>query len=83
MRLQNKVIIITGSTTGIGKAIAMRCAEEGAYVIIHGLEQDWGNQVIAEIGKDKAALHIEDVSQDGAAQRLADAAIKKLENLMQ
>jgi len=46
MRLQNKVIIITGSTTGIGKAIAMRSVSEGAYVIIHGLEQDWGNQVI-------------------------------------
>ena len=25
MRLQNKVIIVTGSTTGIGKAIAIRC----------------------------------------------------------
>ena len=81
MRLQNKVIIITGSTTGIGKAIAMRCAEEGAYVVIHGLEQDWGNQVIAEIGKDKAALHIEDISQDGSAQRLADAAIKNFGKL--
>ncbi len=75
MRLQNKVIIITGSTTGIGKAIAMRCVEEGAYVVIHGLEQDWGNQVIAEIGKDKAALRVEDISQESAPQDV-DAAIK-------
>ena len=41
MRLQNKVIIVTGSTTGIGKAIAKTCAEEGANLIIHGLEEDW------------------------------------------
>ncbi len=81
MRLQNKVIIITGSTTGIGKAIALRCVTEGASVVIHGLEQDWGKEVIAEIGKDKAALHIEDISQDGFAQRLADTAIKNFGKL--
>jgi NAD(P)-dependent dehydrogenase (short-subunit alcohol dehydrogenase family) len=50
MRLQNKVIIVTGSTTGIGKAIALRCAEEGARIVIHGLEQDRGEAVVTEIG---------------------------------
>jgi len=76
MRLQNKVIIITGSTTGIGKAIALRCVAEGAKVIIHGLEEDWGISVVAEIGKEKAALHIEDITTDGAPERLVDIAIK-------
>ena len=46
MRLQNKVIIVTGSTTGIGKAIALRCVAEGARVIIHGLEEEWGKSVV-------------------------------------
>ncbi len=81
MRLQNKVIIVTGSTTGIGKAIALRCAEEGASIIIHGLEKDWGEAVVAEIGNDKAALHIEDITIEGAAQRLVDAAIKNFGKL--
>jgi len=76
MRLQNKVIIITGSTTGIGKAIALRCVAEGAKVIIHGLEEDWGLSVVVEIGKEKAALHIEDITNDGAPERLVDVAIK-------
>jgi NAD(P)-dependent dehydrogenase (short-subunit alcohol dehydrogenase family) len=76
MRLQNKVIIITGSTTGIGKAIALRCVAEGAKVIIHGLEEDWGISVVAEIGKEKAALHIEDITNDGAPEHLVDVAIK-------
>ncbi len=39
MRLKDKVIIVTGSTTGIGKAIAIRCVKEGARVVIHGLEE--------------------------------------------
>ncbi len=76
MRLKNKVIIVTGSTTGIGKAIAIRCAEEGASVIIHGLERDWGENVINEIGHDKAALLIEDITVDGAPQLLIDLALK-------
>jgi NAD(P)-dependent dehydrogenase (short-subunit alcohol dehydrogenase family) len=81
MRLQNKVIIVTGSTTGIGKAIAHRCVEEGSCVIIHGLEQDWGEAVVAEIGKDRAVLHIENITDDGAPQRLVDAAIKNFGKL--
>ena len=75
MRLQNKVIIITGSCTGIGKAIAQRCVAEGARVVIHGLEKEWGEAVVAELGKDKAVLLIEDISKEGAPQRLVDIAV--------
>src|SRR6185312_15866912 len=75
MRLKDKVIIVTGSTTGIGKAIAIRCVKEGARVVIHGLEENWGREVIAELGEDKAVLHIEDISVEGAAERLVDLAI--------
>ncbi len=81
MRLQNKVIIITGSTTGIGKAIALRCVAEGASVVIHGLEEDWGKSVVNELGKDKARLHIEDISQDGAPGRLVDLAVQSFGKL--
>ncbi len=75
MRLQDKVIIITGSTTGIGKAIALRCVAEGALVVIHGLEQDLGDSVLKTIGNEKAALHIEDITVKGSPQRLVDKAL--------
>jgi NAD(P)-dependent dehydrogenase (short-subunit alcohol dehydrogenase family) len=75
MRLKNKVIIVTGSTTGIGKAIALRCAAEGAYVVVHGLEEDWGNSVVEEIGKDRAFLHIQDLVREGAPEKLVAAAV--------
>ena len=48
MRLQNKVIIITGSCTGIGKAIARRCVAEGAKVVVHGLDQAPGEALVAD-----------------------------------
>ena len=75
MRLLDKVIIVTGSTTGIGRAIAQRCVEEGARVVIHGLEEDWGTEVVTGLGHDKAVLHVEDISQEGAPARLVDRAL--------
>ncbi len=76
MRLKDKVIIITGSTTGIGKAIAIRCVAEGAKVVINGRNRQAGEAVVKGLGSDKAVLHIEDISDPGAPQRLIDVALK-------
>ena len=76
MRLQDKVIIVTGSATGIGKAIAQRCVAEGARVVIHGLEADLAAEVVAELGADRAVAHVEDLTADGCPQRLVDLAVK-------
>jgi NAD(P)-dependent dehydrogenase (short-subunit alcohol dehydrogenase family) len=74
MRLKEKVIIVTGSTTGIGEAIARRCAAEGARVLVHGRERARGAALVAELG-DTAALHIDDLSDPAAAQRIVAAAL--------
>jgi NAD(P)-dependent dehydrogenase (short-subunit alcohol dehydrogenase family) len=70
MRLQGKVVIVTGSCTGIGKAIAQRCVGEGARVLIHGLERELGEAVVQELGAEKAVLQIEDLTVVGAPERL-------------
>ncbi len=75
MRLRDKVIIITGSTTGIGKAIALRCVAEGAKVMIHGLEEDFAKEVFAAIPAGKAVMHIEDLASEGVADNLVNATI--------
>lgn len=83
MRLKDKVIIITGSTTGIGEAIARRCVVEGARVLLHGRDQARGEQLVAELGT--AALHLDDLADPAAPQRLVDAALNafgKLDGLV-
>ncbi len=75
MRLENKVILVTGSCTGIGRAIARRCAAEGAKVLIHGLEPDLGEELLAELGDGRAALCIEDLTNEGAAGKLVSRAV--------
>jgi NAD(P)-dependent dehydrogenase (short-subunit alcohol dehydrogenase family) len=49
LNLQNKVALVTGSTAGIGYAIAEALAAEGTNVIINGRSQDSVNRAIAEL----------------------------------
>lgn len=81
MRLKNKVVLVTGSCTGIGKAIAIQCVKEGARVVIHGLERDLGEEVVTEIGADHAALHIEDLANEGCPARLVAFSLERFGRL--
>jgi len=49
MRLDNKVALITGGTSGIGRATALLFAQEGAKVAITGRNEARGQQVVNEI----------------------------------
>lgn len=49
MSLKNKVIVITGGTKGLGKALSLRCASLGAKVVIAGRNEQDGNYIVNEI----------------------------------
>ena len=74
MRLKDKVIIITGATSGIGKALAVAAVNEGAKVLAHGIDQSSGEKVVENLGKN-AALCIADLSDPSTQKKIADAAI--------
>jgi len=53
MRLLDKVVIITGSTSGIGRAAAILFAKNGAKVVVVGRDESRGNEVVKEIISNK------------------------------
>jgi NAD(P)-dependent dehydrogenase (short-subunit alcohol dehydrogenase family) len=75
MRLKGKILIVTGSATGIGKAIAKRCVAEGARVVVHDRDRAGAEAVVMELGADHAVAHIEDLTAEGFAPRLVARAV--------
>src|SRR6202045_4770219 len=55
-RLEGKIAVITGGSSGIGLATAKRFVEEGAYVFITGRRQAELDKAAAEIGKNVTAI---------------------------
>jgi meso-butanediol dehydrogenase / (S,S)-butanediol dehydrogenase / diacetyl reductase len=49
MQLENKIVGVTGAGTGIGRAICMALAAEGASVAVTDINQDWAGRVADEI----------------------------------
>ena len=74
MRLAGKSILVTGSTTGVGEAMARGFVAEGARVLVHGLEPDLGRNVVRDLG-DSAALHVDDLADPAAPGRLVSAVL--------
>ena len=77
--LEGKVALITGSTKGIGKAIATRMAEQGAKVVISSRNQDLCDEVAAEIkGTGGAAIAIS--CNINYKEQLENLVLQKLNN---
>jgi NAD(P)-dependent dehydrogenase (short-subunit alcohol dehydrogenase family) len=62
----NKIVLVTGGTSGIGKATALAFAEAGAKVVFTGRREKEGAEVVAEVAKNggTAAFVRADVSKD-------------------
>jgi len=78
-RVQDKACIVTGAGSGIGKATALRLAEEGGKVVVSDINLDSSKKVAEEIvSKGQTAIAVKtDVSNDKEAQELIDKCVKE------
>lgn len=77
--LQNKVAIVTGGGSGIGKAVSLLYAEEGAKVVVSDISEENGNAVVDEIKKNNGeAFFVKaDTSSAEDNQKLVEQTVAK------
>jgi NAD(P)-dependent dehydrogenase (short-subunit alcohol dehydrogenase family) len=78
MRLQDETVFVTGAGSGIGRATARRCAEEGATVVVTDVDVEGGKETVDRIaesdGPGGAVFHELDVTDAAAVEATVEAA---------
>jgi NAD(P)-dependent dehydrogenase (short-subunit alcohol dehydrogenase family) len=83
MRLKDKVAIVTGIGAGIGEAIAIRFAEEGARQVLNDINEPNARATLEKVQKagGEARLVVGDISKEETGQRLAQTAVESFGKL--
>src|SRR6202171_2139646 len=81
--MDKPVVLITGGLTGIGRAIALAFAQEGARVVISGRRDDAGQALVAELRTLGAAAEFvrADVRHEDDVRNLVDKAVERFGRL--
>ncbi|MGQ9546249.1 MAG: SDR family oxidoreductase [Dehalococcoidia bacterium] len=83
MKLQNKVAVVTGAASGIGKAIALLFAKEGASLVVADINLEILNKVVTEIKEagGAATAVMADVAKERDIQNMIDTAVNTYKTL--
>ncbi len=75
MRLQDKVAVVTGAGSGIGRATAGRFEDEGAKLVLNDIDESYLRELADSLGSGHRTV-VGDVAQEETAARLAATAVE-------
>lgn len=81
---QRRVILVTGSTGGLGREVARRLAARGAHVIVHGRNRDRGLALVAEIeeeGRGAASFYAADLANLDHVREFGETILRDFQRL--
>lgn len=76
MRMKDKVVLVTGGAAGIGKATALRFAEEGAKTVICDVNEAAGQEMLKELGADASFYKVNVANREEVQKWVDDVASK-------
>lgn len=82
--MKGKVVLVTGSTDGLGRELALRLAARGAQVIVHGRNKERGQAVVDEItkaGRGSARFYAADFASLDEVRGLAQQVLRDYDRL--
>lgn len=77
MQVKDKVVVITGGASGLGRATAGYLVERGAKVVLFDLNAEAGAEAVADLGEDKAFFFATDVTSENSVRDAVDSAMEK------
>lgn len=77
--LEDKVVLVTGASQGLGKALALACADEGTKVVVNSRSEDSIRPIAEEVEQKGAEVLAvaADVSNAGEVEKLVSAAVER------
>jgi len=79
-----EVVVVTGSTGGLGREVARRIASRGAHVVVHGRNRDRGMELVREIereGMGSARFYAADLASFAQVRELAEVILRDYDRL--
>jgi len=78
-----QIVLVTGSTSGLGREVALRMGQRGAHVVVHGRDRDRGMAVVDEInaGPGSARFYRADFADFAQVRALAEAMLDDYERM--
>jgi NAD(P)-dependent dehydrogenase (short-subunit alcohol dehydrogenase family) len=83
MNLNGKIALITGSTDGVGRYVAVALAADGAHVLVHGRDRERAQRLLDDIRRagGSAAFYPADLSSLAAVREFAEAVLRDHDRL--